>query len=428
MRSGCPDLNTSTFAFMLHGSASLLALLLPLLLLGQADCAQTSVGLVPIMDLDTGMYNGWTGGLYPDGTNAIPSAHLDAGVALAETVQPLDASGVPDLVNGKTVWLSIGMSNTSQESVAFIQTANSFPGKHPALVLVNGGVGGQTAVIQSTPTHPNYTPYWNTVNDRLTMAGVTAAQVQVIWLKVANQAVSTPLPEYYDSLLTQTKRITHELKERFPNVRLCYVASRTYGGYAAGTNPEPYAHWQGWVMKHLIEAQIDGDPDLLFTGPDALAPWLAWGVYLWADGTTPRSDGLTWECPEDFQPDGVHPSPAGRQKVADMLLDFYSTDPTACPWFLAVCSTGHTEYGTSGSLTLHPNPATDQVTVGSCGSDLFVEIAFFDASGRCVLLDRSAGSMRRSLALNDLAPGAYTVRSIMASGNMSSSTLMVMGR
>ncbi|MCW5899542.1 MAG: hypothetical protein KIT10_09760 [Flavobacteriales bacterium] len=347
---------------------------------------------------------------------------------MAAMVQPLDAIGDPDPVNGKAVWLSIGMSNTSQESGAFIQTANAYPGKHPALVLVNGGVGGQTAVIQSTPTNPNYASYWNTVDDRLTNAGVTAAQVQVIWLKVANQAVTTPLPEYYDSLLTQTKRITHELKGRFPHVRICYVASRIYGGYASGTNPEPYAHWQGWVMKHLIEAQIEGDPELAYTGPEAVSPWLAWGVYLWADGTTPRSDGLTWECPEDFQPDGLHPSPAGRQKVADLLLDFFSTDPTACPWFMAVCSTGQPDNGTSGALTVHPNPARDQVTVGAGGSELLDEVALFDAVGRCVILERVAGSMSLSLALDGLAPGTYSVRAIMTSGSLSSSTLMVMGR
>ena len=32
--------------------------------------------------------------------------------------------------------------------------------------------------------------------------------------------------------------------------------------------------------------------------------------------------------------DGVHPSPAGRQKVARLLLDFLKTDDTARAWFV----------------------------------------------------------------------------------------------
>jgi hypothetical protein len=401
--------------------------LLPGSLAGQANCAQTSVGFVPIMDLGSGTYNGWTGGLYPDGSNTMPQAHLDAGLAIAGTVQPLDPSGLPDPGNGKTVWLSIGMSNTSQESDAFIQTANAYPGKHPSLVLVNGGVGGQTAVVISSPTHPNYASYWNTVANRLAAAGATAQQVQVIWLKVANVAMSTPLPEYYDSLMTQTKRITHEVKARFPNVRLCYVASRTYGGYATGINPEPYAYWQGWVMKHMIEAQINGDPELAYIGPDAVTPWLAWGVYLWADGTTPRSDGLTWECQADFQSDGVHPSDAGRQKVADLLLDFFTTDPTACTWFLAACSTGQRALEPAGRLTVSPNPALDNVLLSLPRPDLPVDIEVLDAAGRCVLRAGLAAAPKHTIALNGLPPGAYVLQATAKGGIPASARLVVTG-
>jgi uncharacterized protein (TIGR03437 family) len=82
----------------------------------------------------------------------------------------------------------------------------------------------------------------------------------------------------------------------------------------------------------MIEAQIDGDPELDFT--DGHAPWLSWGPYLWADGTTARDDGLVWEC-SDFREDGTHPSESGRQKVAAMLLNFFESDTTARPWFVA---------------------------------------------------------------------------------------------
>jgi xylulose-5-phosphate/fructose-6-phosphate phosphoketolase len=70
------------------------------------------------------------------------------------------------------------------------------------------------------------------------------------------------------------------------------------------------------------------------------APWLAWGPYLWADGTIERGDGLTW-MPEDFGPDGAHSSRIGSYKAAGMLLDFMQTDATTRPWYtrnaLAFC-------------------------------------------------------------------------------------------
>jgi hypothetical protein len=60
---------------------------------------------------------------------------------------------------------------------------------------------------------------------------------------------------------------------------------------------------------------------------------MSWGPYLWADGLTPRSDGLTYAC-SDLEADFVHPAPGGARKVADQLKAFFVTDPTAAPWFL----------------------------------------------------------------------------------------------
>lgn len=87
----------------------------------------------------------------------------------------------------------------------------------------------------------------------------------------------------------------------------------------------------------MIQAQIKGDPLLNFDkarGP-VLAPALVWGPYLWADGVKPRQgDHLVW-LREDLSPrDGTHPSDAGREKVARLLLDFVHRNPLASPWYL----------------------------------------------------------------------------------------------
>jgi len=53
---------------------------------------------------------------------------------------------------------------------------------------------------------------------------------------------------------------------------------------------------------------------------------------MWANGTNPRSDGLTW-VQSDFQSDGTHPSEQGQQKVGSMLLNFMMRSPYSQPWF-----------------------------------------------------------------------------------------------
>lgn len=391
--------------------------------LAQADCNQTSVGFIPIMDMGTATFNGWEGGLYPNGSNVIPASHADAGLSLANNVEPLDANGDPDPVNGKIVWLSIGMSNTAQESNAFINLVQGTPGINPRLVLVNGGVGGKTAEDISTPSNPEYSIYWNAVATRLANAGVTAQQVQAIWFKEGNRGV-VPEQQYYDSLIVQCKRIMNELNARFPNARLCYVAGRAYGGYATGnTNPEPYAYWTGWAMKHLIEAQINGDPQLYYAEPGANSPWMMWGLYLWADGLVPRSDGLFWEC-DDFQAnDGLHPSDQGEAKVASLLLDFFSSDPTTCPWFMAACETTIPEEY-NRIVQLFPNPSSGSFQVVPPSATEPAEITVMDPLGQVVVHGSYTGRQMQELDLRGYARGMYLVK-VVQDAEMSFSRLVL---
>lgn len=285
----------------------------------------------PLNDFGSATYRGFTGGLYPNGANQRPAAHNAAGVSIAQSIKPLNASGTVDETNGKILWMSIGMSNTTQETQEFLSLMQTYTGKNPKLVLIDGAEGGQDINAINNPT----ASYWNTVSNRLATAGSTAAQVQVIWFKEAEaQPTDTSFATYPDALKTKYKSVVQMLKAKFPNVKLVYLSSRIYAGYAnSKLNPEPFAWYTGWTVKRLIEDQIKGDASLTYTGNNPLSAWLSWGPYMWANGTTPRSDGLTWVV-SDYQSDGTHPGTTGRQKVAQMLLQFFSTDETTKPWFL----------------------------------------------------------------------------------------------
>lgn len=302
-----------------------------------SDCTRTSVGLEPLTELGANFYHGFPGGLYPDGLNVPPPEHEAAGVALAHEIQPLDANGQPNPQTGRIVLVSIGMSNTTQEFSVFQQMANADPDKNPQLVIVDGAQGGMSAARIINPDDgATGARFWTTVNQRLAGAGVTPQQVQVAWVKEADARPTEPFPIHAERLQSELARIAQILKDRFPNLKIAYYSSRIYAGYATtALNPEPFAYESGFAVKWLVERQIDGDPELNFDPArgEVKAPWLAWGPYLWADGLTPRQDGLIWEC-DDFRDDGTHPSESGRQKVATLLLDFFKSEPTARPWFL----------------------------------------------------------------------------------------------
>lgn len=297
--------------------------------------ADTSA-LKPLTELGRDDYHGFQGGLYPDGQNERPTEHEKAGIALAETVQPLDLDGAPN-ADGKVVLLSVGMSNTSQASEGFRRLLANDPDTTPHLVFVNGAQGGMTAkAIQDPDDGGSGGKYWTTVDERLRQAGVSRSQVQAVWIKQADAGPNQGFPAYAKTLQAELATIVRLLPERFTNVKLAYLSSRTYGGYATTPlNPEPYAYESGFSVKWLIEGQLQGDAALNYDPAKGTikAPWLSWGPYLWANGTSKNSAGLSYQK-SDFANDGTHPSPAGTMKVAKEMLRFFKTDTTTKPWFV----------------------------------------------------------------------------------------------
>ncbi len=309
-----------------------------------SDCSQTSVGFAPLNDLGTGTHAGYQGGLYPNGSNQKPAAHAQDGLAIAQTIQPLNGSGQVDLVNGRIVLLSLGMSNTSMEFIAFGKLAANDALLADAVTLVNGAQGGKSAEFASDPNDD----FWTVINQRLTSEGVTPQQVQVVWLKEARNSVEPTevFPTDAEILQDQLKDIVQIAKSRFPNLKIAYLSSRIYAGYAdTNLSPEPEAYQNAFAVKWLIEEQIDGNPELNYDAAQGsvLAPWLAWGPYLWADGLTPRSDGMIWLC-SDFVDDGTHPSNNGATKVGNALQGFFQTEETAVSWYRDLSQLSNQQY------------------------------------------------------------------------------------
>lgn len=294
---------------------------------------------VPLTDLGTGEYirdgqpTGFIGGLYPGGNNQRPSIHNTAGIQIANSITPLNRQGIPDS-DGKVVMISLGMSNAQYEFLRFIELANMNNQLNPNLIIINGALPNQTADRWSDPD-PDRNP-WDTLLLTLQNYGVTPQQVQIAWVK-NTLAKGGPFPDNSWELQAHLEIIAQKLKDYFPNIKLSYYSSRTrsYSYENRGLSPEPSAYETGFAVRWMIEKQINGDSSLNYDPVlgDVVAPYLAWGPYFWADGTQPRSDGLTW-LPQDLTGDCTHPSESGIEKAANMLLEFFSSDETATPWFL----------------------------------------------------------------------------------------------
>lgn len=314
----------------------------------------TSSSRIPISDMSATTYLGFRGGLYPNGSNVMPSEHFQAGIQRANAIQPLDTNGQPS-ANGKFVLISLGMSNTTQEwcteGNALVCNPWTFTGQamadpavnHRTLVIANGAAGGQTTKTWDTPDAANFD---RVRDERLAPLGLTEKQVQIAWVKQANAQPTSSLPasdaDAY-ALEQGLGDVIRSMKVRYPNLKMVFLSSRIYGGYATtALNPEPYAYEGGFAVKWLIEAQIrqnqtgtiDAKAGNLSYG-NSTAPWLAWSAYLWADGMNPRSDGLTWAVTDVRDDDHTHPSQTGQQKVGTLLLQFFKTSPHTQCWFLA---------------------------------------------------------------------------------------------
>jgi len=336
-----------------HGNSQFLRLVTTCLLGGAVASGlaqdQKTSDLTPLTELGSAKYKNETGGLYGNGKNEPPAEHLAAARRETAKIQPLDKEGRP-AADGKIVLLSMGMSNTSQVSQGFQRLLREDREVSPRVVFVNGAQGGMDAArwTDTMQTNPRSgKSVWDVVDDQLSQAGVTSRQVQVVWLK---QALIQPsrlgeFPKHAEKLRDDIAKSLVVAKERFPNLRIVYLSSRTYGGHAkSNLNPEPFAFESAFPVRWLIESQIKKEAELNFDDDRGAVkvPLLLWGPYLWANGDTPRkTDGITWTL-EDVADDGTHHSQNGQFKSGLQMLRFFKNDPLTRQWFVGSGRDGRT--------------------------------------------------------------------------------------
>jgi len=322
--------------------------------------------LVPITDMTT-LYKGEDGGLYGGGKNDPPEALRAAHRKESEQILPRNAEGAPT-EDGKIGLITIGFSNTSIESEDFKRTADADPQKSPHVVIVNGAIGGRSAVMwawDGAAVLPEAEQQrldkemdlvrmpkgvrkssglekdtWPTLAQRIKEAGLSPAQVQACWLKhvEANPKPLGEFPAHARALQVDITAILNIARLHYPNLRVVYLSSRTFGGWSGreSGSPEPYAYESGFGTRWVVQSQMKGERQLNFDPAqgEVKAPLVLWGPYFWACGDTPRKfDGMTWTL-KDVRADQLHPNESGAQKTTALLLNFFKTNEGTSRWFL----------------------------------------------------------------------------------------------
>src|SRR5579862_84285 len=217
---------------------------------------KSPTGLIPLTELGAEKYKGEDGGLYGGGKNEPPPEHAEAAAKELAKIVPLDADGNP-AGTGKIVFIGIGMSNTTQEFSRFKQVADADADKATNLVIVDGAQGGKAARQWADES------VWQVAEQRLKAAGMSAKQVQVAWIKQANIQPTGETLDHARALHKDMETLLHLAKKHYPNLRVAYLSSRIYAGYARSRlNPEPFAYEGAFAMRWLILDQIKKEAKL----------------------------------------------------------------------------------------------------------------------------------------------------------------------
>src|SRR5436190_7733875 len=135
---------------------------------------------IPINDLGTGTYMGFTGGLYPGGANTPPGTYSSDLVTSSSQILPFTSKGRVDSTGkGKIGVIGIGGSTCGDLFLTLKNKTVGNPATNPYLHMVSCAWGGGKASLNSI-MNPN-DKYWSHVDSELTKNRLKAGQVEIIF-------------------------------------------------------------------------------------------------------------------------------------------------------------------------------------------------------------------------------------------------------
>lgn len=189
-------------------------------------CKDPANGMIPIYDLGVSPYRGYTGGLYPLGSNRIPASHFAAGMHQGSQLQPLNGDGEP-AADGLVGCMSLGYS-TAAMTTQYVRFIHQIKQEWPELLIANAAQAGKDLNAMTAADHA----YWQQSISMILEQGLTPEQVQIIWLSTSDATVyDLPFPEQPRVQLDKYQTCLKLIREYFPNVRIVFVSDRAYGGY-----------------------------------------------------------------------------------------------------------------------------------------------------------------------------------------------------
>lgn len=284
--------------------------------------------LVKLNDLEKfSVYKNQGGGLYKSNTNSPQLTHRILIQKQLQLIKPLGTTGVSD-PDGKIGFIYLGDPYTQGEFTALADFLEGNAQVNPALVLMDSAQEPFDASYWEKSLNA-----WEVMNTKVEDAGITAKQVQILWINLSMGKISGDFDSDMDSQTELLEQVVKTGLIKYPNIKIVYLSSPRYAGRSRVADyQEPNSYEAAFAVRELINKQERGE--LKFRENLSLLdsePALLWGPYIW---NSKISEEEPFAYPVNYYAaDGLILNALGKQKYVVDLFNFWVNYEFSKTWF-----------------------------------------------------------------------------------------------